>query len=171
MDLAESPTLSPREVILRYGLRPHPEGGHFREVYRSARRLSALPGDSRERAAVTAIYFLLSGGEFSAFHRVRSDELWIHLAGAPLELVLLEKGPRSHRLAPAGGKDTPLVAVPAGVLQAARSFGEWTLVTCVVAPGFDFADFEMPSQEDLLKIYPTHSDLIRRFTRYSPVPR
>jgi predicted cupin superfamily sugar epimerase len=160
---ALSPTSS--EVIRRYGLRPHPEGGHFREVYRSERSLGALPGYPGERSAITAIYFLLARGEFSAFHRIRGDEIWVHLAGAPLELVLLNKAPCAHRLAPAGRDGTPLVPVPSGVLQAARSLGDWTLVSCQVAPGFDFADFEMPSRQSLLRSYPDQADLVRRFTR------
>lgn len=152
-------------MIKRYGLRPHPEGGHFREVYRSPRRFPGLPGFEGERCAVTAIYFLLSQGEFSAFHRVRSEEAWVHLAGAPLELVLLDRAPRTHLLTAAGGEGMPLVVVPSGRLQAARTTGDWTLVTCLVAPGFDFSDFELPSGEALVRSHPSQAALIRRFTR------
>jgi predicted cupin superfamily sugar epimerase len=159
------PILTAREVIKRYGLRRHPEGGHFREVHRSARKLGVPAGYPAERVALTAIYFLLSSGECSAFHRVRSEEVWVHLAGAPLELVLLDRAPRTHLLTPAGGDGTPLVVVAPGRLQAAHTMGEWTLVTCFVAPGFDFDDFEMPSRDTLLRAYPAHADVVRRFTR------
>lgn len=159
------PCLTPRELISRYGLRPHPEGGHYREVHRSAAPLGAPEGYPGPRVALTAIYFLLAEGEFSAFHRVRSEEVWVHLAGAPLELVVLEKAPRVHRLTPAGGEGTPLAVVPPRALQAARSLGAWTLSTCFVAPGFDFEDFELPSRDELLRAHRAHAALIRRFTR------
>ena len=165
MGLSEALSPTVPEILRRFGLRPHPEGGHFREAYRSGASLGVPTGYPGERSALTVIYFLLARGDFSAFHRVRSDELWVHLAGAPLELVLLEKAPRTHRLAAAGGDGTPLVAVPGGILQAARTLGGWTLVTCAVAPGFEFSDFELPSREALLQTYPGHAGLIRRFTR------
>lgn len=165
MILPERPPLTAPEVIRRYGLRPHPEGGHYREVHRSDRRLGLLPGYPGERVALTAIYFLLARGEFSAFHRVRSEEVWVHLAGAPLELVVLDRAARTHRLAPAGSDGTPLVAVPPGALQAARPLDDWSLVTCLVAPGFDFADFEMPGREELLAAHPAHRQIVCRFTR------
>lgn len=152
-------------MIQRYGLRPHPEGGYYREVHRSSRSIGIPPGYPAERTALTAIYFLLGQDECSAFHRVRGEEAWIHLAGSALELVVLDRAPRIHLLTAAGGDGMPLVIVPPGVLQAARSLGDWTLVTCLVAPGFDFADFEMPPREALLKSHPAHADLIRRFTR------
>lgn len=165
MDLPQPVSLTAREVIRRYGLRPHPEGGHYREVHRSDQSLGQPPGYPGERIALTAIYFLLARGEFSAFHRVRGEEVWVHLAGSPLELVLLEKAPRTHRLAPAGGDGTPLVAVPPGTLQAAQPLGDWSLVTCLVAPGFDFSDFSMPERAQLLEAHPAHGEIIRRFTR------
>ncbi len=164
-DAPARPALSARDLIKRYGLRPHPEGGHFREIHRSARGVGTPDGYPGPRSALTAIYFLLSAGEFSAFHRVRSEEVWVHLAGAPLELVLMNRAPRTHLLTPAGGEGMPLVVVPSHTLQAARTLGDWTLVTCLVAPGFDFADFEMPSRDDLLRGHPAHAEVVRRFTR------
>lgn len=152
-------------LIARYGLLPHPEGGWYREIHRSSRSLGLLPGYSGERVAMTAIYFLLSKEDFSAFHRVRSEETWIHLAGAPLELVLLEDGPRLLRLTQAGDDGEPFMVVPPGVLQAACSLGDFTMATCLVAPGFDFADFTIPSRSELLAAYPRFTEVIRRFTR------
>jgi uncharacterized protein len=161
----DSDTMTAESLIARYRLQPHPEGGWYREVHRSTRSLGFLPGYAGERVALTAIYFLLAEGEFSAFHRVRSEEAWVHLAGAPLMLVLLEEEPRFITLGPAGREGEPIAVVPGGVLQAASSLGEFTLVSCLVAPGFDFADFEIPPREGLLRAHPRHEPLVRRFTR------
>jgi uncharacterized protein len=160
------PSCAVDEVVARYALQRHPEGGFFREVYRSSLCVGRLPGYAGERTALTTIYFLLGPLDFSAFHRIRSEEVWVHLSGAPLELVLLEgKAPRFLRIAPVGEPGEPLGVVPSGVLQAARSTGAWSLAACVVAPGFDFADFELPSRQSLLQEYPGLGELIRRFTR------
>lgn len=152
------------DYIGLYRLQRHPEGGWYREVHRSAVSLGLLAGYCGERTALTAIYFLLAAGDFSAFHQVRSEEAWVHLAGAPLELVLFGEEPRIVPLAPAGYGE-PLAVVPPGMLQAARSLGEFTLVSCLVAPGFDFADFTIPPRDELLRDYPQHEALVRRFTR------
>ncbi len=152
-------------IIARLGLVPHPEGGHYREVHRSGRSLGVPPGYPGERSALTAIYFLLAQGEFSAFHGVRGEEVWVHLAGAPLELVLLDEAPEVRAVGSADEGHEPLTVVAGGCLQAARSLGPWTLVTCLVAPAFTFADFEMPDRRELLDRYPGLADLIRSFTR------
>jgi uncharacterized protein len=132
-----------RELIAQLRLEPHPEGGYFREVYRSAFRL--VPGDGRtERAALTTIHFLLAAGQQSRWHRVRSDEVWQFCDGDPLELFV---GPpdlgRIDRvvLGPAGSAGELVCAVPPGWWQAARPLGRYSLVGCTVAPGFEFADF------------------------------
>lgn len=130
------------------GLQPHPEGGWFAETYRSTLKI-APPTHSGPRASATGILFLLNPGEESRWHRVASDELWIHQRGGPLELVLggTDDDPQhdtSFRLGadyPAG--DVPQALVPAGTWQAARPLDEAVLVACVVSPGFDFADFEL----------------------------
>lgn len=153
------------EVIRALQLVPHPEGGCYREVHRSTQGLGALPGYPAERVALTVIHFLLEAADFSAFHRVRSEELWVHLGGADLELVVLEERPRVHRLSPVGGCGAPLAVVPPGALQAARSLGAWALATCAVAPGFEFADFEIPSRRVLLDRYPEEAALVKRYTR------
>jgi predicted cupin superfamily sugar epimerase len=152
-------------IITRYGLQSHPEGGWYREVYRSAMPVGQPPGYAGERSALTAIYFLLEQDDFSAFHRVRGEEAWIHLAGAPLELVLLDNGPARLLLTSPGGGGAPLLVVPPGVLQAARSLGDFTLVSCLVAPGFEFADFSLPGRQELLLSYAGYESLIREFTR------
>jgi predicted cupin superfamily sugar epimerase len=133
------------ERIRALELVPHPEGGFYREIWRSQARVE--PADARgARAALTSIYFLLPGGAVSRWHRVRSDELWHHCEGAPLELWLtapdtLELELRT--LGPLDAPQAPVQAVPAGVWQAARSTGAYTLVSCSVGPGFEFADFEL----------------------------
>ena len=135
------PVLSASDVISLLALQPHPEGGHFRETFRDAR---AVEGG---RAASTAIYFLLARGERSHWHRVDAAELWHHYAGAPLALdIAAHKGAPVERttLGPdlAAGQ-RPQAVVPSGAWQAAISLGDWTLVGCTVAPGFDFSGFEL----------------------------
>ncbi|GLK81968.1 cupin domain-containing protein [Ancylobacter defluvii] len=134
-------SLSAADIIARLGLEPHPEGGHFRETYRDPHRLED------GRAASTAIYFLLAAGEASHWHRVDAVEIWHWHAGAPLRLSLAatDAGPvQSLLLGPdlAAGEE-PQRVVPRGTWQAARSLGDWTLVGCTVAPGFEFAGFEL----------------------------
>jgi hypothetical protein len=131
--------LSAADVVRLLDLKAHPEGGHFRETFRDSRTAEG-------RAASTAIYYLLGAGESSAWHRVDAAEIWHFYAGAPLALTVSPDGRETvvHRLGPdlAEG-ERPQVAVPAGAWQAADSLGAWTLVGCTVAPGFDFAGFEM----------------------------
>ena len=157
--------MGPEEIIAAYRLKKHPEGGWFREMHRSSRSLGRIPGYPGERTAFTVIYFLLPRGDFSAFHRLRSEEMWIHLAGDPLELVHMGPEVRRITLGPATEGGEPVAIVPAGELQAARSLGEYTLVLCVVSPGFDFADFSMPTREELLREYPEQRERILAYTR------
>lgn len=157
--------MGPEEIIAAYRLERHPEGGWFREVHRSPLPPGEIPGYPGERAAFTAIYFLLTRDDFSAFHRLRSEEAWIHLAGDPLELILVGREVRRIRLGPATEGGEPIAVVPPGELQAARTSGEYTLSACFVVPGFDFADFSMPSREELLREYPERRELILTFTR------
>ena len=125
------------EVIARYGLKPHPEGGHFRETFRAP----AQPG---ERGAVTAIYYVLKAGETSAWHRIDSIEIWHHYAGAPLRLSLWSNDiAATERLLGKGVDAEPHVVVPAGCWQSAVSLGAWTLAGCTVAPAFEFTGFEL----------------------------
>lgn len=153
------------EIIAAYRMERHPEGGWFREVHRSSRPLGRISGYPGARPAFTAIYFLLTRGDFSSFHRLRSEEAWIHLAGDPLELILMGREVRRITLGSVTEGKDPVAVVPSGELQAARSSGEYTLSACFVAPGFDFADFSMPSRKDLLREYPDRRDLILSFTR------
>ncbi|MDB5656263.1 MAG: hypothetical protein JWQ94_3876 [Tardiphaga sp.] len=127
------------EVIARLGLRPHPEGGHFRETFRD----DAVDAAGRSRS--TAIYFLLAKGERSHWHRIDAVEVWHYYAGAPLLLVISHNDKlRAITLGPDLAEDEqPQAIVPPHAWQAATSAGDWTLVGCTVAPGFDFATFEL----------------------------
>lgn len=139
------PSIHPRaaQLIEALDLAPHPEGGFFREIYRSASRVR--PADGRnDRDAATTIYFLLVGGTHSRWHRVRSDEVWHLYEGGPLELFTAPPAADEVRrvvLGEAVQSDGPVHVVPAGWWQAARPLGEYVLVGCTVAPGFVFEDF------------------------------
>ena len=129
------------EVIDDLRLAPHPEGGWYREVYRSADRVQR---GSESRSATTAIYYLLERQQLSRWHVVDADEIWHFYAGAPLELLAYD--PASRRLvrnvlSSPGADSTPIGVIPAGVWQAARSLGEYSLVGCTVSPGFEFSGF------------------------------
>ncbi|UGA42756.1 cupin domain-containing protein [Bradyrhizobium quebecense] len=132
--------LAAADIIARLALQPHPEGGHYRETFRDQRC------DASGRAHSTAIYFLLARGERSHWHRIDAVEMWHYYAGAPLTLKIAQDGepPRSITLGPdVANGEQPQAIVPAGAWQAAESSGDWTLVGCTVAPGFEFAKFEL----------------------------
>jgi uncharacterized protein len=142
--------LNPRAAYLisSLGLISHPEGGRFREIYRSP--ACVKPCDGRiERSALTAIFYLLVAGEKSRWHRVASDEAWLYYEGDPLELFIADPSfDRIERilLGPVGEHTRPMHVVPANAWQAARSFKAYTLTGCTVGPGFEFEDFQMISQ-------------------------
>jgi predicted cupin superfamily sugar epimerase len=127
------------DIIAQFKLQPHPEGGHYRETFRDPHT------DANGRSVSTAILFLLARGERSHWHRVDAAEIWHHYAGGALLLEIVEDG---HKQSVKLGSDlaageTPQAIVPAHAWQAAHSTGAWTLVGCTVAPGFDFAGFEL----------------------------
>lgn len=131
------------ELVETLGMRPHPEGGHYVEVFRSAQRVRDLDRNV-ERAAITTIYFLLAAGEFSRWHRVQADEIWHYHEGDALELLLFdERGLRRQGLGPVARETQPTVVVPASTWQAARTTGAYTLGGCTVGPGFEFSDFSL----------------------------
>jgi predicted cupin superfamily sugar epimerase len=133
--------LTAADIIKRLDLKPHPEGGHFRECFRDVRTVDG------GRAASTAIYFLLARGERSRWHRIDAAEVWHHYAGAPLALAIAagERAPVERLLLgpDLAAGERPQAVVPAGVWQAAESRGDWTLAGCTVAPGFCFEGFEL----------------------------
>ncbi len=129
------------DLIARLGLLPHPEGGYFRETFRDCGPPPAGRDSNPGRSHSTAIYFLLKAGQASRWHRVDAAEIWHFYRGAPLELKI---GKTIQFLGPAIEKgEAPQLVVPPGEWQAARSLGDYTLVGCTVAPGFEFSKFEM----------------------------
>lgn len=137
--MREPPALTAEEIISRLGLKLHPEGGYYRETFRDSRTIEG------GRAASTAIYFLLARGQKSHWHRVDAVEIWHYHAGDALTLRIADdSGERAIRLgASLNAGEQPQAIVPAHAWQAAESTGDWTLVGCTVAPGFDFAKFEL----------------------------
>jgi hypothetical protein len=135
--------LSAREVIALLELERHPEGGWYRQTFADA-------GAGGERHLSTAIYYLLEGHDLSAWHRVDAAEVWHWHAGAPLRLRLSHEGKviDEHLLGPdLKAAERPQVVVPRHCWQTARSLGDWTLVGCTVAPGFQFSGFEIARQD------------------------
>ncbi len=126
--------VDPSAIIESLGMAPHPEGGHYVETWRGPDR-----GDGR--ATGTAIYFLLRSGERSHWHRVDADEIWLYHLGAPLRLSIVD--PHGHVTDHLLGPQQPQVRVPAHVWQAAEPTGEFTHVSCIVVPGFEFTGFEL----------------------------
>ena len=138
------------ELVRELRLAPHPEGGHYREVFRSRRMVRTDDGRS-ERWAATAIHFLLCVGERRGLHRLASDEVWSWHEGAPVELLLVDQSLEATQrvlLGPAGNGSVPLRVVPAGIWQAAQPLGEYTLAGCTVAPGFELSDLRVMARED-----------------------
>lgn len=152
-------------------LKPHPEGGYYKETYRATEKISDAGLPERFEGArnfSTAIYFLLRSEDRSLFHRIKSDELWHFHAGGTLEIfVLTTDGLVVHRLGPNVEQGDALqVVVPANTWFGAKVIGDnaYTLAGCTVAPGFDFRDFEMANFFELLKEFPKHGDLINALT-------
>jgi predicted cupin superfamily sugar epimerase len=136
--------LTAQDLTRLLDLKPHPEGGYFRETFRDTRQVEGL------RAASTAMYFLLARGERSHWHRIDAVEIWHWYAGAPLRLETVPRPGRMERLTL--GRDfaageRPQAVVPAHAWQAAASLGDWTLCGCTVAPGFDFNGFELAPKD------------------------
>lgn len=151
--------------IAALGLLPHPEGGHYRETYRAD--LDVARGPDR-RSAATAIYYMLAHGERSRLHRIRSDELWHHHAGAGLTVHVLDDA--GHHVLPLG-LDLAAGERPQRLVRAGAWFGAtldrpggYALVGCTVAPGFDFADLEFADRDRLTRAHPQHAAIIARLT-------
>ncbi len=155
------------ELIDQLALTPHPEGGYFREIFRSSTIVQSKD-KAQERCALTEIFFLLPAGQVSCWHQVSLDEVWHYYEGAPLDLFWFNSGEKAYQhclLAAVGETSRPVSVVPAGCWQGARTTGAYTLVGCTVAPGFEFADFrllqENPEQAKAVrKHFPELADLI-----------
>jgi predicted cupin superfamily sugar epimerase len=143
-----------RALVAQLDLSPHPEGGWYREFFRSSHQVQRLTagGDAVDtRTALTAIHFLLADGGMSRFHRVMSDEVWHFAEGDALELLWITETLDTmcvERLGPASTGAAPLAVVPAGCWQAAHTTGDYSLVSCSVGPGFEFADFTMLADDE-----------------------
>jgi predicted cupin superfamily sugar epimerase len=149
MSWPEDGELSARLLIERLGLSPHPEGGWYRELHRSAHSVTRN-SDHARRSSLTVIAFLLRRGEISRWHQVTGgDEVWLHAAGSPLQLHHLDPDRGASQqlvlgpLIPEMADQLPMRVIPAGHWQAARSTGDWSLVHCCVGPGFAFDDFQL----------------------------
>lgn len=156
------------------GLQKHPEGGYFRETYRAEETMAAenLPDRFRagSRSFATAIYFLLADGDFSAFHRIKSDETWHFYAGGPLVIDELDDAGNHKRRVLGNATEIGAsfqVTVKAGTWFGASlaEHGSYALVGCTVSPGFDFRDFEMAKRDELQRRYPQHGRIIEKLTR------
>jgi hypothetical protein len=159
--------------IEKLRLAPHPEGGYYRQTYRSelfVAKTALPPAFSGSRAVTTAIYFLLEGDDFSAFHRLHSDETWHFYAGGTLIVsVIDERGEYSEILL---GSDAEAGEVFQAVVKAGCWFGarvkdskSFALVGCTVSPGFAFDDFELGKREELVRLYPQYREMIEKLTR------
>ena len=150
-----------QDWIERLGLLPHPEGGRFKETYRSSEMFET---DRGLRPASTCIYFLLGAGERSMLHRIRSDELWHFYAGQPIEIHAIGPDGSYSRTRLSGS--FPQAMIPAGSwfgAELAVSKG-YALCGCTVSPGFDFDDFELAKREEMLRKFPLHRELVLRLT-------
>jgi predicted cupin superfamily sugar epimerase len=160
-----------KELIKHYQLLPHPEGGYYKETYRSTEKIpsSALPSRfSADRCYGTAIYFLLLKDLFSAFHRIQSDECWHFYEGDSLHVHVLHLNGNYELICL--GKNTSQgevyqAIVPAGAWFASECTGDYSFVGCTVAPGFEFADFELAYADGLKADYPERTALIERLCR------
>jgi predicted cupin superfamily sugar epimerase len=167
-----------RDWITRLHLTPHPEGGYFSEVYRSSDSIARAGLPARypaDRISATSIYFLLEAGDVSKFHRLLSDEIWCYHAGSPLTIYALEPGGTLRTFVLGiclDNHERPQVYIPHGTWFGARvnpaapdeQACAYTLVSCLVAPGFEFDDFELASYEQLAGEYPQHQQLIEQLT-------
>ncbi|GGH23566.1 cupin domain-containing protein [Mucilaginibacter phyllosphaerae] len=153
--------------INHLNLQPHPEGGYYKEVFRSANEVSRA-GETAARQACTSIYYLLEGADFSGFHRLASDELWYFHKGAPLHIhVIATDGTQTTiELSDTGTGQLQAIIPPHTWFAAELPTGTgFALVSCAVAPGFDFAEFEMANRDELLAQYPQHAKILGRLCR------
>lgn len=160
-----------KKLVVQLCLQPHPEGGFFRETYRSGKVVELSASSTPEQwKASTGIYFMITDSSFSAFHRIRFDEMWHFYAGDPIEIFELDSAGTMHvtKLGPPFEPDCVCQhVVPGGAWFASRlaGTGDWALAGCTVAPGFDFKDFELANRSDLISQFPAHEEIIRILTR------
>ncbi len=166
--------MTAKQLIAKFDLAEHPEGGYFRETYRSEGIIKneSLPNEfNGNRNYSTSIYFLLTDEKFSAFHKINQDEIWHFYKGSPLKL---------HMISPEGdysfiiignnieANETPQFVVPARYWFAAEVIdsNSYSFTGCTVAPGFDFNDFVLPKRKELIELFPKHTDIIKKLTHH-----
>lgn len=161
-----------QDIIQKYELQPHPEGGYYKETFRSEQKFNLK--DGKERFLSTSIIYLLSKGEFSCFHKILGDELWYFHDGSDMEIHILDPKDKKYSIHFCGkNKDSQFqIIVKGGCWFAARpkienNSPDFSVVGCMVTPGFDFNDFEMAKREDLLETFPNDKNIILEFTRES----
>ena len=156
--------------VKKMSLKPHPEGGYYKESYRSEETVDSKSVPlkfSNKRNWSTAIYYLLKSGDFSAFHRIKSDEIWHFYDGEPLNIYVIDNHGNLtiNTLGISESENTiPQIVVPANSWFAAEPLGSFTLAGCTVSPGFDFHDFEMADKNTLLTEFPDHYEIIEKLT-------
>jgi len=152
-----------QELVQSLGLLPHPEGGFYKETYRSELALDGI-----DRQLLTSIYFLLTSANVSKFHRIKSDELWYFHAGSPLIVHTLgERGHQQHHLGLDLSKgQQPFLWIPKDTIFGSTVLENdgFSLVSCAVAPGFDFRDFELFERSELLAVYPEYKEIVERLS-------
>lgn len=160
------------KLVSTLDLMPHPEGGYYKETYRSRELVSTMELPARysgSRCFATAIYFLLVKESFSALHRIKSDETWHFYEGSPIEVIMIsESGKLTIQMLGNNWSEghVPQFTVPGGTWFGSRvSGGEYGLAGCTVYPGFEFADFEMADRKTLSERYPMHASIIKELTR------
>lgn len=166
--------MTPIQTIIKsLNLLPHPEGGYYKETYRSQESIaqSALPDKfNSERNYCTGIYFLLTSDNFSAFHRIKQDEMWHFYEGSALYVHIIDEAGKYSRVEVGMDLDNgqqPQFVVPAGswFASSVKNKNSYSLVGCTVAPGFEFDDFELAKRDQLIKEYPAHEKQITLLTR------
>ena len=162
------------EIISMLGLKQHPEGGFYKRIYTSDDMVTTVnpPCSKIERPCSTSIYYLLKQDDFSAWHRLKSDEQWHHYEGNPVTIYAIDPNTREllhYELGSILDHKSPHVLIKRGFWFSAQSIGtengSFSFVGCTVTPGFDFDDYELAEREALMSEYPEHSEIINRFTR------
>ena len=153
------------QIIKRLRLKRHPEGGYFKQTYTADTRVS-IEGYDKPRYISTAIYYMLVGDQFSAFHRIKSDELWHHYTGGSLILYTIDNGKLTKIKMGKSRGEAPQVAIKANTWFAASLTDKksYCLLGCTVSPGFDYSDWELGKRDELIKMYPQHKTIIERYT-------
>jgi uncharacterized protein len=153
------------QLIKKLGLEKHPEGGYFKQTYRSDTMVN-VEGFDGPRNISTTIYYMLVGGQFSAFHRLKSDEIWHHYAGGSITLYAITNDGKLSRIK-IGRDGKPQTVMKAGTWFAAALNGKksYCLTGCTMSPGFDYRDWELARKDELARMYPQHGKVIGRYTK------